>query len=188
MRFFLQFLRNPTQIGAIAPSSQYLAREMVRRVDFDAVNSIVEYGPGFGSFSREILRRKKSDCDYFALELNEKIYTLLSEKMPELTLFQDSAANVGKYLSERGRETTDVVFSGLPWAAFPENLQDELLDATLAALAPGGMFVTFAYLQGLLLPAGKRFKKKLDAHFSSGVTSSVVWRNLPPAVVYHYVK
>ena len=51
-------------------------------------------------------------------------------------------------------------------------------------LKPGGQFVTFAYLQGLLLPAGRRFRAKLKRSFSDVTKSKIVWRNLPPAFVY----
>ena len=66
----------------------------------------------------------------------------------------------------------------------PESLQREILNAVLSNLAPGGYFVTFAYLQGLMLPAGMRFRRLLSETFGEVRTSSVVWRNLPPAFVY----
>ena len=51
-------------------------------------------------------------------------------------------------------------------------------------LSEGGYFATFAYLQGLMLPAGIRFRKLLNELFSEVTTSRVVWKNLPPALVY----
>ena len=78
----------------------------------------------------------------------------------------------------------DLVVSGLPWAVFSDSEQTELLDTTIELMADGGHFATFAYLQGLLLPAGRRFRHKLDARFREVQTSQTVWRNVPPAVVY----
>jgi phospholipid N-methyltransferase len=78
----------------------------------------------------------------------------------------------------------DCILSGLPWAAFPEQLQDRLLEEACKNLAPQGFFVTFAYLQGLLLPAGRRFARKIRGRFTHVEKSPVVWRNLPPAFVY----
>ena len=56
--------------------------------------------------------------------------------------------------------------------------------ATVASLAPGGVFATFAYVQGTVLPAGKRLRALLEDRFAAVETSPVVWRNAPPAVVY----
>ena len=62
--------------------------------------------------------------------------------------------------------------------------QQEILENVLASLRPGGCFTTFAYLQGLMLPAGRRFRKRLCEIFDKVETTPVVWRNLPPAFVY----
>ncbi len=67
-------------------------------------------------------------------------------------------------------------------------MQAELLQATHDALADGGQFATFAYLHGLPLPAARRFRKRLGAFFSSVGRSRIVWRNLPPALVYQCTK
>jgi phospholipid N-methyltransferase len=52
----------------------------------------------------------------------------------------------------------------------------------------GGKFATFAYLQGLIMPAGIRFRKQLETQFSKVEISKVVWKNLPPAIVYRCQK
>jgi hypothetical protein len=51
-------------------------------------------------------------------------------------------------------------------------------------LGKGGQFVTFAYLQGLILPAAQRFRKLLKQYFSEVSTSRTVWLNVPPAFIY----
>ncbi len=38
------------------------------------------------------------------------------------------------------------------------------------------------------MPAGKKFKKNLGKYFSTVETSGVVWRNIPPAIMYRCVK
>ena len=71
---------------------------------------------------------------------------------------------------------------------FPDDLQERILDAMIRVMPPGGVFVTFAYLQGLMLPAGRRFRRNLKRRFSNVETSDVIWLNLPPAVVYRCVR
>jgi phospholipid N-methyltransferase len=99
-------------------------------------------------------------------------------------LYEDSAENAPGIIRHLGAEKVDCVISGLPWAAFDDGLQDRLIDVTLEVLREGGRFVTFAYLQGLLLRSGKRFAEKLRSNFSRVSRSGVVWWNLPPAFVY----
>lgn len=180
-----QFCREPRTIGAIAPSSKKLADKMIAPIDFNKARVIVEYGPGCGVFTRHVLDQiDRKTTVFFGLELNEKMNRLANEKAPEAVIYQDSAAAVRKYLKQYGVEHADAIISGLPWAAFPESLQDEILSETVSGLPEGGIFTTFAYLHGLILPSGIRFRKKLEKHFSNVETSPVVWGNLPPALVY----
>lgn len=182
--FVRQFCKEPRTIGAIAPSSNLLAQRIVEPVDFSQTRVIVEYGPGTGVFTRHILSLMNENTVFFGLELNEHMNHLASSSIPEVTIYQDSASEVCKYLKQYGVAHADAIISGLPWAVFPENLQDEILSQTVAGLPDGGFFASFAYLHGLILPSGTRFRTKLKQHFSSVEISPVVWRNLPPAIVY----
>ena len=65
----------------------------------------------------------------------------------------ETASDLPRLLKQNGKTHADVILSGLPWASFPNGLQDEILNAILASLPEGGSFATFAYLQGILLPA-----------------------------------
>lgn len=183
--FIKQFCSEPRTIGAIAPSSKKLANRMLQQIDFDRARVIVEYGPGTGVFTRQILSKINLDKTiFFGLELNEQMNRIACTHAPEISIFQDSASEVRKYLNHHGVEHADAIISGLPWAAFSEKLQDEILEETVAGLPEGGFFSTFAYLHGLILPSGIRFRSKLKQHFSEVKISPVVWGNIPPAIVY----
>ncbi len=177
-------MRQPKLTGAILPSSPHLAERMIQQIDFDKAASIVEFGPGTGSFTRLILSRKRECTSFFALELNENMYLDLHRQYPELLLYNDSATRIHDYLQKNRLTRVDAVISGLPWANFSEQTQDEILIPTISALHPGGTFSCFAYLQGLVLPSAIRFRRKLNRYFRDVKVSPVVWRNCPPAIVY----
>ena len=187
VRFLKEFVSKPHEIGAIVPSSPALAREVVRSVDWDRVAVAVEYGPGLGAITGEILTRTEGK-DFFAIELNEVYADRFRRNFPDVPLYRDSVANVASIAAEHGVEAIDCVISGLPWANFSDTVQDELLDAMFQVLREGGQFVTFAYMHGLALPRGRRFREKLARKFRKLERSPVVWRNTPPAVVYHGVR
>jgi len=179
-----EFLKNPKHIGAIAPSSRALSRMIVSDIDIESASVILEYGPGTGVFTRQILRAKNPDAVFAAIERNELLAAKFRREFPGVPLYEDSAENAPGIIRHLGADKVDCVISGLPWAAFDDGLQDRLIEATLEVLREGGTFVTFAYLQGLLLRSGKRFAEKLKANFSRVTRSGVVWWNLPPAFVY----
>lgn len=184
LTFLREFLRSPATVGAVAPSSPALARQMVLQADVSSAAAIVEFGPGTGAFTRAILASAAPTAAFLAIERNPTLARILQEELPGVRVHHDSVENLGAILGEAGIAKVDCILSGLPWAAFSEELQDRLLDEVCSTLAPGGRFVTFAYLQGLLLPAGRRFARKIRGRFGRVTKSPVVWRNLPPAFVY----
>ena len=59
LKFLIQFLKNPINIGAVAPNEKFLAKKMIKSIQFDCAKCIMEYGPGTGSFTKEIIKHKK---------------------------------------------------------------------------------------------------------------------------------
>jgi len=182
--FLLQFLRHPTQTGAVLPSSSYLAEAMVEWLDLGTARSVLEYGPGTGPFTPHIVKRLNKDCRFVAIERNPSLADEFRARMPGVPLVLDSVENVRAICDAAGIESVDCIVCGLPWASFADDLQKRVLDAMMTVLHNGGQFVTFAYLHGLPLPAGRRFAERLPDYFKEVRRSSTVWRNLPPALVY----
>jgi phospholipid N-methyltransferase len=83
----------------------------------------------------------------------------------------------------QGIEHVDMIISGLPWASFPDELQIATLEGVRNVLKPGGRLVTFGYHIGTMLPAGRRFYRRLPEYFSRITRSPYIWLNLPPAFV-----
>ncbi len=179
-----RFMTKPQRIGAICPSSRWLCRAMVNAIELESAEAVAELGPGTGVITREILRTKPREAQFFAVELDPRMCAGFQSSFPKVKTFQASAAELTRLCQEAEVARLDAVISGLPWAAFPESLQRAILDAILANLKPDGYFTTFAYLQGLMLPAGRRFRQLLHHYFAEVRTSRVVWANLPPAIVY----
>lgn len=177
-------MAHPVRTGAIAPSSNKLADVISESARLEDASVIIEWGPGTGVFTERILQKKRPDATFFAVEMNEVFATVTQARCPDARIYQDSAVNTRAYLEQLGHSHCDAVVCGLPWASFDEFLQDELLDTLVTILRPGGRFLTFAYLQGLLLPAGLRFRRKLKSRFGQVTTTRTVWRNVPPAFVY----
>jgi phospholipid N-methyltransferase len=157
---------------------------MLDWIDLSNARVVLECGPGTGSFTEEILRRRGDGCRYVGIEVNPALGRLFRERYPGLRLYETTVEKVARVCEEEGISEVDCIVSGLPWASFSEAHQTELLEAMVSVLKPGGQFATFAYLQGLLLPAGIRFRRRLRRYFGEVSASRIVWLNFPPAFVY----
>lgn len=185
LEFLSNFIKHPGCVGAIAPSTENLAVQMVAPVNLDKVQTIVEYGPGTGVFTKYISKRINHDKTmFFSLEIDDKMFEVSTQAVPDVEIIKDSASNVCDQLKKHGKDYADAIISGLPFAIFPYKLQDEIIEATVEALPKGGIFTTFTYFHGFYLPGACRIRKVLKMNFSEFHLSPIVWNNFPPAIVY----
>lgn len=184
LQFFAAFLTHPHRMGAIAPSSQALCQRMLEWIVWDKVRVVIECGPGTGVFTEHIVSRMRPGTVFVSIEIHADFAARLTKRFPSVRVYQDSVLNVKDICDREGLCEVDAIISGLPWALFPEAEQQRYLEALLTVLRPGGQFATFAYLQGLLLHAGRRFQRTLQQTFAEATATPTVWRNIPPAFVY----
>lgn len=188
LTFLKSFFTSPRQTGAIAPSSVELAEAVVGAAKISQASVVVEFGPGTGVITKKVMEVLPPTAIFFAMEINPVFVEIIRTNYPGVTVFNDSAANTPKYLSQMGALACDAVVSGLPWASFSDDLQDSILDVIQDVLRPDGRFVSYAYLMSPIIPAGIRFRQQLRARFTDVTTTPMVWKNLPPAFVYRAEK
>jgi phospholipid N-methyltransferase len=182
--FLQEFVRDPVRTGGLVPSSRYLARQAVEPIAATGEPVVVELGPGTGAMTRAIEQRMTGRGHHIAVELNPRFAELIARRHPTVDVANEDAVKLPQLLAERGYEHADTIVSGLPWASFPAELQNTLLQAVTTSLAPGGVFTTFAYVHALGLTPARRFRARLEASFGRVVVGRTVWRNVPPALVY----
>jgi phospholipid N-methyltransferase len=183
-KFLAEFISHPGRMGAVAASGPALAKRMAAQIDWANTRAIVEYGPGTGTVTEELIKHVKPGTKFFAIERSPELAAVCRRRLPQVHLYEDSAENIVEICRAEGVEQLDAVVSCLPWASFPESLQDSILTATMKALKPGGKFVGFGYQMGLLTPAGRRFHGRLPRYFENIGRSRPVWLNIPPALVF----
>ncbi|TWU42989.1 Ribosomal RNA small subunit methyltransferase A [Novipirellula aureliae] len=184
LTFLKNFVLHPTQVGAIAPSSPGLVTAMVDSFDWQTARNVVEFGPGTGVFTEAIIKRLHPEAKFFAIERSSELVRATRERCPSATVYHDSVTQIAEICEREGIEQIDSVICGLPWASFSTSLQSEIFDAMMGVLSSEARFATFAYWQGLALPAGRRFSRRLQQTFATVEKSRTVWQNLPPAFVY----
>jgi phosphatidylethanolamine/phosphatidyl-N-methylethanolamine N-methyltransferase len=169
MSFLSEFIRSHWMVGAIAPSSGTLARLASAPVPTTGDIVVVELGAGTGAFTGQIQQRLAGRGRHIAIEINERFAILLATRYPIVDVALANAADLEVVLASRGLPHADVIVSGLPWAAFAEREQRDMLSGVHARWAP---------------PA-RRLQHALESRFDEVVVGRTVWGNLPPALVYH---
>ena len=184
MSFFLEFVRDPTTVGAVVPSGMRLAEVATAAVPRTGSPIVLELGPGTGAFTQRIQQRLAGSGRHIAVEVNPRLAEQLAALHPAVDVVKADATSLREVLAPRGIGQVDVVVSGLPWAAFDDNSQRNILSEVVAVMQPAGVFTTFAYVHARWAPPAQRLLRSLRSRFEEVVISRTVWANLPPALVY----
>lgn len=178
LSFIVQYALNPRTVGAVLPSSQKLAKKMITDIDFTKAEYIVEYGPGTGVFTDELIRNRNKNTIIIIIEHNHEFYNLLKEKYKEkenLYIINGSAEYVDKYLNMYNIPRVDYIVSGLPFASLPENVSTTILNKTRDILFDKGKFITFQYTL---------LKKEFINKYFNTINLQREFINIPPAYVF----
>jgi phospholipid N-methyltransferase len=145
--FALNFFKHPKMLGSLIPSSRYLTGRLLRRIDWKRARVIVEYGPGVGTFTGEVLQRMHPEAKLVVIETNEDFVGFLRESLPDprLHVVHGSAEDVGAILARLGCGLADSVISGIPFSTMPDGLRERILRSTRAALRPDGQFLVYQF-------------------------------------------
>lgn len=164
-RFIFESLKHPKQIGTFTESSKFLAKKMVQGIDGSA--NIIEFGPGTGAVTSEILRRLPGNGRLTCFEINSNFCKCLKAlNDSRLKVINDDAQNCEQYL-----DGLDCIVSGLPLSLFAKPQREKILDIA----SKSKRYVQLQYTPLL--------RKKMRNYFSD-VRVKFVPLNFPPAFIY----
>jgi phosphatidylethanolamine/phosphatidyl-N-methylethanolamine N-methyltransferase len=178
-----KFLRHPRTVGAVAPSSAALAREMVAGISGSEGERIVELGPGTGSFTRAIIGRMGSHSRLLAVDLDPAFVEGIHRRWPTVECVCASAEALPEVAAARGFLPVDRIISGLPFASLPEAITRRILDGIEQTLRPAGTFTTFQYVHAYAWPPSMAFRRDLTRRMADEPRATLVMWNVPPAWV-----
>jgi phospholipid N-methyltransferase len=142
--FFKEFLRSPSQVGTVIPSSRFLESRLVRIGQFEAARLVVELGPGTGGTTGAILQALPPDARLIAIERNADFIQRLREIADRrISVHHASAEDLEAVLEGHGMPRPDVVLSGIPFSTIPAAVGQRILRVVWDVLAPGGRFVAY---------------------------------------------
>ena len=174
--------------AAIAPSSRQLASAMVKPLRGRQSRVVVEFGPGTGVITRELLKVLPDDCVLLAFEISPRFVEYLRRTVCDerLHVVQASAETASAELSRRGIHRVDAAISSLGISMMDMVHVESIFHALLPRLGRDGIFVQFQYVHRTRVAAGRvkyfNLETFLERYFKS-VRSDCVWLNLPPAHV-----
>jgi phospholipid N-methyltransferase len=139
-------------LGSLIPSSRFLVNKVLSEVDWRRARVFLEYGPGVGTFTAEILRRMRPDAVLVVLETNTDFVRYLRRRFNDdrLHVVHGSAAEADAVLAGLGLERADYVLSGIPYTTMPAELRATILRKTHSVLHTSGAFLVYQFTRSVL--------------------------------------
>ncbi|HEY5940628.1 MAG TPA: rRNA adenine N-6-methyltransferase family protein [Gemmatimonadales bacterium] len=134
------------------PSSRFLVNKVLSEVDWSRARVFLEYGPGVGTFTTEILRRMRPDAVLIALETNADFVRFLRSGVRDerLHVVHGSAADADAALARLDLRQADYVISGIPYTTMPAHVRETILQKTHSVLHPTGAFLVYQFTRTVL--------------------------------------
>lgn len=177
--FAHNFIKHPKMLGSVIPSSRFLIDHLLRQIDWKSARVIVEYGPGVGTITGELLSRLGPDGHLVVLETNDDFVKLLRQSGdPRLHVVHGSAEDVSGALRRLGLGDADYIISGIPFSTMPKEVRAAVVAATRHALRPGGAFLVYQF-SAAVLPYLRREFRTVHQEFEP--------LNIPPARLFYSI-
>jgi phosphatidylethanolamine/phosphatidyl-N-methylethanolamine N-methyltransferase len=171
--FLKHWLNDPATVGAVAPSSRYLADAMTEGVA--AFDAIVEVGAGTGVITQALVQ-KNPNARLIVFELAEDLATKLKKRYPQAEVVAGPFHEKARILT--GLPERTIFVSGLPFRSLPRKMIALTINTLTESLrvSPVRKLVQFTYQPRAPFapPAGFLWQRH-----------KTVWRNAPPASVWH---
>jgi phospholipid N-methyltransferase len=176
--FARNFFKFPAMLGSVIPSSRFLVNNLLSQVDWQRARVVVEYGPGVGTITQEILKRMRPDAVLVAIELNGEFVNFLHQEIndPRLHAVHGSAAAVRNVLADLKLPHADYIISGIPYTNMPDRLRREILRESRELLHPQGALLVYQFTRTVL--------PYLESSFRSVEQDFQVLNILPARIFY----
>ncbi len=178
--FLLRVLKNPRQLGAVAPSSRHLGALLARHAAVDDTSPIVELGGGSGSLTRSMIKAGIDPTRLYVVELDKALANYLKAAFPQSHIIHGNAAHLGKILPPEIIGNVHRIVSGLPMINIPAAVRGEILESCFDIMAPGGAYLQYTY--------SPRSSINTETYGLKKQRLGTIFLNLPPASVWQYTK
>lgn len=179
--FVAAIVRSPRTVGAIAPSSRWLARAMAKHVDGSKPGLVIELGAGSGVVTYALLEAGVKPENLLVVEREPVLCRMLVKHFPGVQVVEWDAMQLHEELERLGSPRVNAVVSSLPLLAMPITVREAIARQMLAAVQGAGPLIQFTYG-----PKSPIRRKLLAKHQAKARRAALVMRNIPPATVWKY--
>ena len=169
--FLLQQIRNGKKNASITPSSNFLAKQMMKWIDRENIHTVIELWAWTWIFTQHICKYAKPGTKIIVIEIDEVYTKMLQDKFKKtISLERHDIKNIDIIRQKHHIQKIDLIISWLPFLP-AESIHKEIKKY----ISQGTIFRSFTYQP-------RTFKKQYHDFPIRRIGFSFF--NIPPARVY----
>jgi len=183
LEHLLYFLKDLKRVGAVAPSSKFLAKDLVSQLQNKLTDTdckplnILEVGAGTGSLTKQIARHLRPQDSLDIVEIHKKFYQIIGSKY---RLNDNVRIHHSDILNFHPQKKYDFIFSSLPYENMPESITKQIWEKKLNLCLQNAYISYFKYLK--FGDFKSDFEEKIVNTYK--YNKKIVFLNIPPAKIY----
>ncbi|MFL6468463.1 MAG: class I SAM-dependent methyltransferase [Pyrinomonadaceae bacterium] len=180
IEFLQAFLKNPTKVGSITPSSPELALKMLEGIEPTTENIVIELGVGTGAITKFVQDIVPDDRSYLGIELDADLVKLLRRNFQEMNIVCGNAMEMQAIHQRSGLGKVGYIVCCLPFVSLPAEVRNGVLEEVDKFMQHGCEFRTLQYAHGYYLPSAIKFRELMRNRYGKEKKSNLVVKNVPP--------
>lgn len=181
IQFLQAFLKNPTKVGAIIPSSPELAQKMLAGIEPNEDNVVLELGVGTGAITKHLREIIPNERSYLGIELDGDLVRALNRKFPGLKIVRGNACETQVIHQEIGFGKIGYIICCLPFVSLPNEVGETILVEIDKFMQEGCTFRTFQYSFSYYFPSAIKLREFMRKRYGKSKRSPLIVKNVPPA-------
>lgn len=169
MKKQVEFLKNAIlgkKVGAISRSSKYVIERVIKNLKGSRAAVVIEYGPGDGVLTRELLKIIPQNGKLVAVELDANFIRALKKiNDPRLLVVSGTMENVSADITRYGVSKADVIIASIPFSLIHRKDREMVVLNSARSLTAEGKLIIFHQYSKLMEPYIKKYFKKTTSTF-----------------------
>ena len=181
IQFLQAFLKNPAKVGAITPSSPELAQKMLKGIEPNEENIVLELGVGTGAITKYLQDILPNEKSYLGIELDRSLVKSLRKNYPDLEIVCGNATDAFSIHQKSGLGKVGYIICCLPFVSLPNEVGEKILLEIDKFMQTGCTFRTFQYAHGYYFPSAIKLREFMRERYGKAQRSRLIVKNVPPA-------
>ncbi|QEK38572.1 class I SAM-dependent methyltransferase [Candidatus Cytomitobacter primus] len=130
IKFAKRWIKNPSRMGTFLPLSPKVGKKLIDNMPEISDNGyILEIGSGSGALTKFLYQNEKINKRIICIEIDKELCNILHSKFPELSIINQSAAELERYIDHDLLNKVEIIVSSIPFLSINKSITNAIINS-----------------------------------------------------------